>query len=168
MKHSALLWSIIPTLLLAAAAQAHIRINPTESPAGGREMYRMRVPNEKQVDSIRIEGEFPAGLKVYDFEPKPGFKVELKKNDKGEIIGATWTGLLHPYEFLEFGMLAINPEAPGDMVWKFVQYYADGMKEEFTGPVGSRLPAPVVKLGPAAPAATAAPAAPAVPSTAKH
>jgi uncharacterized protein YcnI len=140
-------------LLAATAAQPHIRINPTESAAGAREMYRMRVPNEKKVDSIRIEGEFPAGLVVYAFEPKPGFKVDPKKNDKGDIIGATWTGALHPAEFLEFGMLAINPKEAGNLVWKFVQYYADGTKEEFTGPVDSRLPAPVVKLTPAPPPA---------------
>lgn len=150
--------ALAASLMAAGLAQAHIRINPTESPAGGREMYRMRVPNEKQVDSIRIEGEFPAGLNVYDFEPKPGFKVDLKRDAKGAIIGATWTGALHPYEFLEFGMLAVNPKEGTEMVWKFVQYYADGTKEEFTGPVGSRLPAPVVKLTPA-PAPAAAPAA---------
>jgi hypothetical protein len=132
--------------LLAFDAQAHIRINPTESVAGGREMYRMRVPNEKQVNSSRIEGEFPAGLKVYAFEPKAGWKVELRKNDKGDIIGATWTGALKPYEFLEFGMLAINPQAAGDLSWRFVQYYDDGTKEEFVGAPGSRLPAPVVVI----------------------
>lgn len=151
---------VAAALALAVTAQAHIRILPAESQAGAREMYRMRVPNEKQVDSIRIEGEFPAGIKVYGFEPKPGFKVDLKKNDKGDIIGATWTGALHPYEFLEFGILAINATGGAEMVWKFVQYYADGMKEEFTGPVGSRLPAPVVKLTPAVPG-TPAPGAPA-------
>ena len=155
------LWVVTASLLLATATQAHIRINPTESAAGAREMYRMRVPNEKQVDSIRIEGEFPAGIKVYGFEPKPGFKVDLKKNDKGDIIGAAWTGALHPFEFLEFGMLAINPKEGAEMVWKFVQFYADGTKEEFIGAAGSRLPAPVVKLTPAPPAA--APAIPAKP-----
>ncbi len=135
--------------VLACTAQAHIRINPTDSTAGGREMYRMRVPNEKQVNSSRIEGQFPEGLKVYAFEPKPGWNVAIKRNDKGDIVGATWTGVLKPYEFLEFGMLAINPAAPGDLVWKFVQSYDDGTQEEFTGPVGSRLPSPVVMLKPA-------------------
>ena len=39
------------------------------------------------------------------------------------------------------------PEAEGaSLVWKFVQYYDDGSKEEFTGPVGSRLPSPVTTL----------------------
>lgn len=131
---------------LIGSAQAHIRINPTESPAGGREMYRMRVPNEKQVNSSRIVGEFPAGLKVYAFEPKAGWTVDIRRNDKGDIVGATWNGVLKPYEFLEFGMLAINPEAAGEITWKFVQYYDDGTKEEFVGAAGSRLPAPVVTL----------------------
>lgn len=137
--------------VLAGAAHAHIRINPSESVAGGREMYRMRVPNEKQVNSSRIEGEFPAGLKVYAFEPKAGWKVDLRKNDKGDIVGATWTGVLKPYEFLEFGMLAVNPAAAGDLSWKFVQFYDDGSKEEFVGGPGSRLPAPVVTLKAAPP-----------------
>jgi hypothetical protein len=53
---------------------------------------------------------------------------------------------MEPYEFEEFGMLAINPKEGGDLVWKFVQYYEDGSKEEFTGPVGSFRPSPVTKL----------------------
>ncbi|HEY3929421.1 MAG TPA: hypothetical protein VGL89_13690 [Candidatus Koribacter sp.] len=51
-----------------------------------------------------------------------------------------------PYEFVEFCMLGINPKEGTNLVWKFVQYYADGTKEEFTGPVGSRLPSPVTVL----------------------
>jgi len=127
-------------------AWAHIRINPTESTAGAREKYTMRVPNEKQVNSIRVEGEFPPGLEVYDFEFKPGWKIDFKKDDKGKIVGATWTGKIQPYEFVEFGMLAINPKQATNLTWKFIQYYDDGTKEEFTGPVGSRLPSPVVTL----------------------
>ncbi len=136
----------IVCLLTTQAAFAHIRIYPAESNAGARERYTMRAPNEKQVNCIRIEGEFPAGLQVYDFEFKPGWKLDFKKDDKGKIIGATWTGKMQPYEFVEFGMLAINPKAGANLTWKFVQFYEDGTKEEFTGPVGSRLPAPVVTL----------------------
>jgi uncharacterized protein YcnI len=112
----------------------------------------MRVPNEKQVNSSKIEGEFPASLQVYDFEFKPGWKIDFKKDAKGNIVGATWTGKIQPYEFVEFGMLAINPKEGTELTWKFIQYYDDGTKEEFTGPVGSRLPSPVVTLKPAPPA----------------
>jgi uncharacterized protein YcnI len=141
-----LLLSGVVTLALASSVYAHIRIAPTESAPGAREKYTMRVPNEKQVPSSKIEGEFPAGLDIYDFEFKPGWKIDFKKNDKGKIVGATWTGKIMPYEFVEFGMLGINPKEGTDLVWKFIQYYDDGTKEEFTGPVGSRLPSPVVTL----------------------
>ena len=133
-------------LVSGTLAFGHIRIAPTESTAGAREKYTMRVPNEKQVPCSKIEGDFPADLDIYDFEFKPGWKIDFKKNDKGKIIGATWTGKMMPYEFVEFGMLGINPKEATDLVWKFVQYYDDGTKEEFTGPVGSRLPSPVVTL----------------------
>lgn len=136
-------------LLCGQIASAHIRIAPTESTSGAREKYTMRVPNEKQVGSSKIEGEFPAGLQVYDFEFKPGWNIDFKKDDKGKIIGATWTGKIRPYEFVEFGMLAINPKEGDNLTWKFIQYYDDGTKEEFVGPVGSRLPAPMVSLKPA-------------------
>ena len=133
---------IVPSALLFA----HITIWPKESAPGARERYTMRVPNEKQVNTVRIEGEFPAELNVYDFEFKPGWKIDFKKDDKGKITGATWTGKIVPYEFVEFGMLGLNPKEGSTLNWKFVQYYEDGMKEEFTGPVGSRLPAPIVTL----------------------
>ena len=141
----------ITVLVVAQAAFAHIRIYPMESTVGIREKYIMRVPNEKQVNCIRVEGEFPAGLDVYDFEFKPGWKLEFKKDDKGKIIGATWTGTMQPYEFVEFGMLALNPKEGRNLTWKFVQFYENGTKEEFTGPVGSSLPSPVVTLKPAIP-----------------
>jgi len=139
--------AMVPLLL------AHIRIYPTESTFGAREKYTMRVPNEKQVATIRVEGEFPPEVNVYDFEFKPGWKIDFKKDDKGKITGATWNGKIAPYEFVEFGMLGLNPkEGQGpekgnkELVWKFVQFYEDGSKEEFTGPVGSRFPSPVVNL----------------------
>jgi uncharacterized protein YcnI len=134
--------AIVPSALLFA----HITIWPKESAPGARERYTMRVPNEKQVATVRIEGEFPADLNVYDFEFKPGWKIDFKKDDKGKITGATWTGKIVPYEFVEFGMLGLNPKEGASLTWKFVQFYEDGMKEEFTGPVGSRYPSPVVTL----------------------
>jgi uncharacterized protein YcnI len=140
-----LLYSLL-TLVCACLALAHIRIYPTESAPGAREKYTMRVPNERQVATVKVDGDFPAGLAVYDFEFKPGWKIDFKKDDKGKIVGATWTGKIAPYEFVEFGMLGINPKQETNLVWKFVQYYENGTTEEFTGPVGSKLPSPVVTL----------------------
>jgi uncharacterized protein YcnI len=139
----------IVTLAFAVPAFAHIRIAPTESTQGAREKYTMRVPNEKQVKCIRVEGEFPADVQIYDFEFKPGWKIDFKKDEKGKIVGAVWTGTMMPYEFVEFGMLGINSKTASSLVWRFVQFYDDGSKEEFTGSVGSRLPSPVTTLLPA-------------------
>ncbi len=133
-------------LICAHVGLSHIRIYPNESTYGAREKYTMRVPNEKQMATIRVEGEFPAELNVYDFEFKPGWKIDFNKDDKGKIVGAVWNGKIQPYEFVEFGMLGLNPKEGSDLVWKFVQYYEDGSKEEFTGPVGSRYPSPVTAL----------------------
>ena len=133
-------------LISAQFASSHIRIYPNESTLGAREKYTMRVPNEKKVATIRVEGEFPPEVTIYDFEFKPGWKIDFKKDEKGKIVGAVWNGTVAPYEFVEFGMLGINPKEGSDLVWKFMQYYEDGSKEEFTGPVGSRLPSPVTTL----------------------
>ena len=46
-------------LLSGTLVFGHIRIAPTESTAGAREKYTMRVPNEKQVPCSKVEGEFP-------------------------------------------------------------------------------------------------------------
>jgi uncharacterized protein YcnI len=132
----------IPLALLAAPVVfGHIRIYPTQSTFGAREKYTMRVPNERQSPTIRIEGDFPAGLDVYDFEFKPGWKIDFRKDDKGKIVGAFWIGRIEPYEFVEFGMLAINPkEGNPNLLWKFYQYYDDGFKEEFTAPPDAKMP----------------------------
>jgi uncharacterized protein YcnI len=138
--------AILAAVSVAGASAAHIKINPTVSTYDAREKYTMRVPNEKKVASVKIEGEFPPELDVYDFEFKPGWKIDFKKNADGKIVGATWTGTIAPYEFVEMGMLGHNPKQGGTLTWRFVQFYADGTTEQFTGPAGSFLPAPVVTL----------------------
>jgi uncharacterized protein YcnI len=147
---------LLATVLFVLATPivfAHIKIYPTESTFGAREKYTMRVPNERESPAIRVEGEFPAGLDIYDFEFKPGWKIDFKKNDKGKIVGAVWTGRILPNEFVEFGMLAINPkDGNANMLWKFYQYYEDGFKEEFTAAPDAKMPLrpmPQVTLKPA-------------------
>jgi len=137
----AVLFGSVLALLVAPIAFGHIRIYPTQSTFGAREKYTMRVPNERQSPTIRIEGIFPEGLEVYDFEFKPGWKIDFRKDDKGKIVGAFWIGRIEPYEFVEFGMLAINPKQGNpNMLWKFYQYYEDGFKEEFTAPPDAKMP----------------------------
>ena len=136
-----LVFGALFAFLAAPVVFAHIRIFPTQSTFGAREKYTMRVPNERQSATIRIEGVFPEGLEVYDFEFKPGWKIDIKKDTDGKIVGAFWIGRIEPYEFVEFGMLAINPKnGSPNLLWKFYQYYEDGFKEEFTAPPDAKMP----------------------------
>jgi hypothetical protein len=105
----------------------------------------MRVPNEKDSASLtQIEVQFPTALEIYGYEPKQGWKVELKKDAKGKISGAVWSGNLSPHEFVEFGLLGINPKISTSLIWKTVQTYNDGTRDEYTSGKGSKLQAPVV------------------------
>ena len=60
-------------------------MSPKESAAGASEKYTMRVPNEKAVPNVRIEAEFPAAVVVTEFEAKPGWKIEPKKDAAGRL-----------------------------------------------------------------------------------
>ncbi len=144
--------AILATLALTAAplaAQAHVTVWPRQSEQGAREKYAVRMPNEKKADTVRLEGQFPAELKVSSFQQTPGWKIEVKRDTVGAIVGAVWTGVLPPDQFAEFGVTATNPKAPS-LTWKFIQTYADGLKVEWTGEPGSASPAPKVELRPAA------------------
>ena len=143
----------LPILILALAvavpATAHVSVWPKESVQGEREKYEIRVPNEKQVDTIALEVRFPSGLKVTSFEQKPGWNTEPLRDPSGAIIGARWTGRLPPQQFTEFGLLAVNPATGSQLLWSATQVYADGTKVEWSGEPGSKTPAPRVTLNPA-------------------
>jgi uncharacterized protein YcnI len=138
-------------LILAAAAfgvpaSAHVTVWPKQSSAGAREKYEVRLPNEKEVDTIAIELRFPAGLKVTSLEQKPEWRTELLRDASGAIIGARWTGKLAPMQFTEFGLLAANPASGGDLVWTATQIFSDGSRVEWSGAAGSKTPAPRVTI----------------------
>lgn len=145
-----LLKSAIAAALLSASTSAigHITVWPKTSQAGAHEKYEVRVPNEKQSDTISIELHFPAGLRVMSFEQKPGWLTEAIRDSSGTIVGVRWSGRLAPQEFTEFGLLAINP-AKTDLAWPAIQRFADGSRVDWSGGAGSKTPAPHVMLAPA-------------------
>lgn len=134
---------------VAVPASAHVTVWPKTSVPAAHEKYEVRLPNEKQADTIALELRFPAALKVRSLEQKPGWTTELIRDRSGGVTGVRWTGRLAPMQFTEFGLLATNPPTPGDLVWSATQFYADGTKIEWSGPVGSKTPAPRVTLAPA-------------------
>jgi uncharacterized protein YcnI len=144
-----LLITCVALVGFAAPASAHVTVWPKASIAGAREKYEIRVPNEKQVDTIVVDVRLPAGLKVSSFEQKPGWSTELLRDSAGAIVGVRWSGKLAPMQFTEFGVLASNPAAASELLWSATQLYADGSRVEWSGPAGSKTPAPRVTLTPA-------------------
>lgn len=139
----------IAIALGATAAQAHVAVLPRESIAGSTEKYTMRVPDEKNIPTVRMEAEFPAAAEVISVDPKEGWKIELKKDSTGRIVAAVWSGgSIAPREIAEFGFQALNPNEETKLVWKVIQVYEDGTKSEWTGPAGSRTPASVTQVKP--------------------
>ena len=133
----------------AAGASAHVTVTPKESTPGAWEKYEIRLPNEKQAATTRLEVRFPGGLRVMSFEDKPGWTVEPLRDSVGAITGARWTGELPPERFVEFAIIAVNPKTPGELRWSASQTYADGQVVNWAGARGSATPAPTVMVRPA-------------------
>jgi len=131
---------------LSVAATAHVTVSPKESAVGAHVKYVVRVPNEKQVDTVAIEIRFPSALRVRSFEQRPDWMTEPIRDASGTLIGVRWRGSLPPQQFAEFGLLAVNPAAAGDLAWSAIQSFADGTKVEWSGAAGSKTPAPRVTI----------------------
>ena len=146
-KHSLRLAAIVAFLATTiGTAYGHVTIQPKQSTAGASVKYTMRVPTEKFVPTVRIEVEFPGALNVSSFESKPEWKIEEKKDASDRVSGATLTGSIAPGESPEFNFMARNPGEEGKLSFKVIQIYQDGSKSEWTGPEGSRTPAPVTEV----------------------
>ena len=147
MKHLILLCSSALYLLLAQFAMGHATVWPQESVAGAFEQYTIRVPNEKESPTIRIEAEFPSEVAVSYFAVKPGWDIEIEKDENGKIVSVTWSGgSIGPHEYDEFDLMARNPEEGANLVWKVVQLHADGSRSAWVGEPDSRNPAPVTMV----------------------
>ena len=128
-----LMLTVTAVLLSFAAAYAHVTVLPAESGMGKNENYVMRVPNERDSPTVRIEVEFPADANIGYFEQKAPWKLELKRDDKKKILSAVWTGgVLNLNEYAEFKFSARNPAAASTMTWKVTQVYENGAKSEWT------------------------------------
>lgn len=136
-------------LLAAAPAAAHVTVAPKQSVAGAHERYAILVPNEKMADTVAVEVTFPKALRVKAFQQLSGWMTEPVRDKSGALVGARWTGRLAPQQFVEFGVLAINPASGSDLAWTAIQLFSDGSSVEWSGAPGSKTPAAHVTLRPA-------------------
>ena len=145
-RRAALLFATGLTLATASIANAHVTVQPKAAKAGGYERYVVRVPNEKNTPTLRVEIRFPAGLRVTSFQDVPGWKLEVVTDSAKRVTGAVWTGTLPPQRFVEFPFVAANPKEATKLVWPAFQTYADGERVEWTGAEGTKTPASVTNI----------------------
>jgi uncharacterized protein YcnI len=138
---AALLVLVLPTLLLG-----HAVVYPKASTAGAYERYVLRVPNERDLATTRVEIRFPADVRVTSFADVPGWQLEVLTDSAKRVIGAVWTGTLPPKRFVEFPFVGANPKSAGSLVWPAFQTYANGDRVEWTGAAGTKSPASVTTI----------------------
>lgn len=117
-----------------AVALAHAVVYPRTSTPGAYEKYILRVPNERDVPTIRVELRFPRGLRVVSFGDVAGWRLEIVRDTAQNVTGAVWTGVLPKERFVEFPFIAVNPKEDTALSWPTYQTYEGGERVEWTSP----------------------------------
>lgn len=134
-------------IILPIVLCAHAVVAPASSRPGAYERYVLRVPNEADVATVRVEIKFPAAVRVISFADVPGWQLQATMDSTGRAASAVWTGTLPPERFVEFPFVAVNPKGSAQIAWPVWQTYANGNTVEWTGPRGSDTPASVTVIG---------------------
>ncbi|TXK85503.1 YcnI family protein [Paenibacillus sp. N3.4] len=141
---------LIVSMLLAGIASAHVVVYPKESTQGSYEKFTVRVPNEKDIPTVKVEVKFPLdSVAISRFEPKAGWTYELAKDSAGKITGVTWNATgdgLSSTEFGDFSMQGKVADTATQIVWKAYQTYKDGSVVEWVGADGADKPASVTTV----------------------
>ena len=158
--------AIAATLVLpAAAAQAHVTVQPAQAPAGGFTRLDVRVPSEDPTKpTTKVVVQMPSGFADASYEPVAGWRVTVAtrklatpiKTDDGdtlteELSKLTFTatgGGIKPGQFQDFGLSLGIPDEPvgTKLTFKALQTYAGGEVVRWIGAPGTEHPAPQVTL----------------------
>jgi len=164
---TALTIGVVAALGGAAAASAHIRIDPARPGAGSDTRLTLVVPSELPTSpTTKVSVQLPASIVWASFRAIPGWKrtVVIQKLVKpttldGEsitqrIASVTWTatgGGIAPGDFENFEIRVALPNRPGaKLAFPTVQTYANGKVMRWIGAADADEPAPIVVLGPTA------------------
>jgi uncharacterized protein YcnI len=143
---AALIALVCAVLVLPPLAFGHAVVFPKSSTPGAYERYLLRVPNERNVPTTRVEIRFPTDVKVVSFADVQGWQLEVMRDSANRIVGATWTGSLAPERFIEFPFVAVNPKTSVQLRWPAYQTYSDGERVEWTGAEDAKAPASVTTI----------------------
>jgi uncharacterized protein YcnI len=128
--------------------QAHAVVYPKEMSANSYEKFTLRVPVEKESDTVKVRIEMPEGFTISRVKPVPGWTYAMEKGADGKTVKAiTWSGgKIAPGEFQEFEFQGKTAAQPGKYAFPVYQTYADGETVAWTGPADAKTPASVVEV----------------------
>jgi uncharacterized protein YcnI len=143
---------LIAVPVFSSLAWARAVVFPTTSTPGAYEKYSLRIINEREVPTLRVEVHFPTGLRVISFADVPGWKLQILTDSAQRIAGAVWTGVLERQHFVEFPFIALNPKNSGSLAWPTYQTYQGGERVEWTSPdTSSKTPVSTTLISEAVP-----------------
>ncbi len=156
---------VAAALVVPAAAQAHVTLQPNTAAAGGYTRLDVRVPNERDdASTTKVDVQFPEGFASASYEPVPGWTAKVTtaklatpiQTDDGEITEGveriTWTAdserdAIPPGAFQDFGISVQIPGKAGDQLeFKALQTYSGGEVVRWIGAEDSDNPAPIVTV----------------------
>lgn len=138
-------------LLFAGIASAHVVVNPQDALQGTFQEFTVRVPNEKNTPTMKVELDIPAEVDISQLNPAAGWKYDLTKDTSGKITKITWSSTgdgLAPSEFEKFTIAGLISKSATSINWKAHQIYKDGSTVDWVGDEKSETPAPVTKVNP--------------------
>ncbi|HYF93035.1 MAG TPA: YcnI family protein [Symbiobacteriaceae bacterium] len=141
--------SCIAVLLAApGVVWAHAVVYPKTINANSYEKFTVRVPTEKETDTVKVRVEVPEGFAVSRVKPLPGWTYEMEKSADGKVVKAIiWSGgKIAPGEFQEFEFQGKSAQSPGKYAFPIHQTYAGGQTVAWTGPSDAQTPASVVEV----------------------
>lgn len=130
-------------LAVAAPAQAHIQVLPSEVAPADPALFTVMVPGETSSGTAEVKLKVPSGVYPFSFEETPGWDRRLIKKPNGIVDQIVWTGKAKSDGLVRFTFLAGTPESAGTIKWAAIQTYADGEEARWIGPPESEHPAPV-------------------------
>jgi uncharacterized protein YcnI len=143
---TSLILAAVTSLIVTAAASAHVTLNPSTAPADSFTRFALRVPTEENVPTVKLSIQLPEGLDEVGFQPKAGWT----RSQQGRVV--TWSGgSIGVGEFDEFGLSIHLPNTPGQtLMFPATQTYANGKVVHWIGSPDADEPAPHVMLEAAA------------------
>ena len=131
-------------LLTTTNVNAHVRVFPVESKPGATETYKVTVPTEGKVSTVRVELIMPEGVELVSVADAAD-PHEVRTGETGTSI-ITWRGEILPGWAREYFFTARNPQTGSQISWQAHQYFADGTTADWVDVPGSKRPASVTKL----------------------